>query len=979
MPVLSVVPVLHLLPSTLASSLFAFPAYLPSNNQLPQHLVLLKTAEEVQAYIKEIFPEISEDTLTGLPDGKTLIDAFRRDSLGAICSSWEDEGRLLEILDEMKAQIKAFSMVQDRDEEPEEPPSPDVPFSVDTQGPEKYDWPLKGDQHAPGVRNPHAQTVKLPSLGRRGDLQSFLTYMRDPYFKNLAHLSEKVCVKMAKALFQEAGYVIAQGEVAEFLTFKKELVLFCRSLLLPERMSDKLPPPAPSAAVEAAWKCLKQLGLDSTEALSAFQLEHFKVDLVRPVKRKDNRVSNFTPDPWQVKLLDAVDANKSVLVCAPTSTGKTFISFYCMEKILLQSNEGIVVYVAPTKALVNQVVADVIARFEKPSLKAGKSIYGTFTRDYRHHQDTSQILVTVPEAFKILLCSPDMREWAKKIKYVILDEIHQITEEDIGIAWEHILMTISCPFIALSATIGNLPQFAKWLCRLELLKRQGSRPEDVFTCIQHRERFSHLESISYTPPPGGFQAVQDNLKAAVSLASFLKASANHHAFSAVHPLNMLSFEKLARDALPADFSMSPKACLRLVTSLHKAATSHKDTALLKRLETEFSPATFFSQGTDRAVGEQGRGLWITKQGARDFDKELLSLMTLLAKGESTAPIVREALALAGDGTTPDETAGPTTGLMDTFLRDGVLGLVCSLASHGKLPAILFSFSKILCDSNAKQVASALARKEGKLDYLLGLFSGWESEAKKSWQEGKERKREKRVAAWENQHLTERQQRNMYDDDDGNDSDDPGAMPIKFTLIPRRKRLSLEDWQDIYDYLRPRDPWEFIALLYGIGVHHAGKSPKSREIVELLFRQGVLQVVFATGSLALGVNMPCKTSVFFGDSIFLTPLMYRQMAGRAGRRGLDPNGEVLFVGVMPAKVQRLAGSAVSDILAAFPFSTSYVLQQLLALRGNPKYLPTIKRGLKLPLFETGVARQTSETKQFMRFAVDFIYNFLWHSG
>jgi ATP-dependent RNA helicase DDX60 len=112
--------------------------------------------------------------------------------------------------------------------------------------------------------------------------------------------------------------------------------------------------------------------------------------------KPDSRVE-FEPDEWQRKVLDELDAKRSVFVVAPTSAGKTLISFYAMEQILREDDEGVLVYVAPTKTLVNQIAAEIQGRFSKSYQKKGQSMWAVHTRDTRIHDPKKcQILVTVP-------------------------------------------------------------------------------------------------------------------------------------------------------------------------------------------------------------------------------------------------------------------------------------------------------------------------------------------------------------------------------------------------------------------------------------------------------------------------------------------------------------------------------------------------------------------------------------------------------
>lgn len=87
---------------------------------------------------------------------------------------------------------------------------------------------------------------------------------------------------------------------------------------------------------------------------------------------------------------------------------------------------------------------------------------------------------------------------------------------------------------------------------------------------------------------------------------------------------------------------------------------------------------------------------------------------------------------------------------------------------------------------------------------------------------------------------------------------------------------------------------------GFGFHHAGLLPILKQLVEELFNKALMRVVFATDTLALGVNMPARTVVIGGMSKYdgvskrpLIPNEFQQMSGRAGRRGIDAQGHVIL--------------------------------------------------------------------------------------
>lgn len=131
------------------------------------------------------------------------------------------------------------------------------------------------------------------------------------------------------------------------------------------------------------------------------------------------------------------------------------------------------------------------------------------------------------------------------------------------------------------------------------------------------------------------------------------------------------------------------------------------------------------------------------------------------------------------------------------------------------------------------------------------------------------------------------------------------------------------------------------LQRGIAFHHSGLMPLLKEIVEIVYTRGLVRLLFATETFAVGLNMPTKTVVFLelkkfaddGEQRLLRPDEYIQMAGRAGRRGKDVRGLVLYEPLRePVASSELRSMVVGDLPALesrMRFHYEFILRRAVA--------------------------------------------------
>jgi superfamily II RNA helicase len=194
-------------------------------------------------------------------------------------------------------------------------------------------------------------------------------------------------------------------------------------------------------------------GIDDTGNRDTATRDRTDSDPPDSVRRAFVARRGFALDPFQVEAFDLLDAGNSVLVAAPTGSGKTLIAEYAVARALAAGGRAI--YTTPLKALSNQKYTDFAAEY-------GPARVGLLTGDVSRNGD-AEVVVMTTEVLRNMIYADAAR--LAHLRCVVLDEVHYLEDRYRGSVWEEIILSAprEIVLVCLSATVSNAEELAGWI------------------------------------------------------------------------------------------------------------------------------------------------------------------------------------------------------------------------------------------------------------------------------------------------------------------------------------------------------------------------------------------------------------------------------------------------------------------------------------------------------------------------------------
>lgn len=556
-------------------------------------------------------------------------------------------------------------------------------------------------------------------------------------------------------------------------------------------------------------------------------------------------------DPWQIKTIENIDKNISTVINAPTSAGKTVLSSYVTTK-------GKTLFVVPTVALALHVAAHI-----SPMIDGSVPI---LTETYQTNPSRDAMIILLNNASTIVGTPEIIIDYLPFIKcdfkWLIFDEIHMIGKME-GSGMEHIIKVLNnIPFLALSATIGNTDYLVEWFKKVT---DSDTQTIDKIIC---NKRFFNMQK---------FYSLDDNI---VSL----------------HPLALIDEEHI-RDSSILNKTLQP--CPNDAWSLQaKLQTKFK-------LE-ELDPYLYF----DYQMKNKKR---IELDEANQYFNDLIKFIVAKYKEE------------------PEKVMEIINSYKQETLESGscdLIKLAYKLKDDDKLPGIFFLENTLSCLTKARLFAKELENMEQeKYPRLIAERLKLDKSAKKL---DNSKEKDKDITVKTSDKVSRKEMKHSFGTvklkKDGYGHSSLATNDVEIDVVPIQEphpdfnlnnnqffsESMVNEWAlSLKKYFPPSGEYHhfMIKLLWrGVGVYAKGLPDPYLHLVQSLACKKQLAVVFSDKSLVFGVSMPFRSVVIIKDDRIedkIDPMLYHQMAGRAGRRGLDKEGNIIFAGFSWRRIKELS--------------------------------------------------------------------------
>lgn len=609
---------------------------------------------------------------------------------------------------------------------------------------------------------------------------------------------------------------------------------------------------------------------------------------------------NYTLDDWQLDVFNKISNKENILICAPTSAGKTVCSTYCA----ILGNKTI--FVVPSDELARQV-GGIFRNMDGITVKIVTN-KEYFPKDVDIENDKFDS----SNNFKVLVGTPKRVEeylvinGSNDFNYAIFDEWHMLNSNE-GDSLENIFKFIECPFLALSATLDSPENLVNWM---KEVKGQN------VNLITYNRRFIIQQRYLYT---------QNNLK---------------H----LHPLSCVDLDFLkSNDFLTCNLSFTPRDSYDLFTKIRE-----------KTLSDDLHPRVILNKDTwDR----------INLNDTLEYENRIKLYLHNLAKTNSQ---------LANDILNEYKNESNTEDSKYDYIK-----LIKILIKKNMCPAIFFKVNPKECLVLFKEIVQSLYDHQNikyphhyddlefKYDYFMRLENEKEDARKRAsipqdkdpqtflseldkkiedklLEEMKDKFQlliEKRITKINESEIAQNKKdfyTKYYNKEMENvlnlkyicyiDKNRPhpefcfNNQMIDSQMMRQIRRDIKNMTGEVIDYTHPF----MIGIERGIVPYFKDMEVPYQRIAQSLFSQKKIPIVISDESLAYGINLPIKTVVMIGDSNKeIDSIIASQMSGRSGRRGIDREGNIIYINlnwknVLRGRYTKVEGKNPSGYYLSLPY-------------------------------------------------------------